>query len=146
MTNVAWKWEHIMHKAPLKMQPVRSRQRETPACSPQHSPFSLPHPPKVSEVATNLHVIQTGSNNYYSYYPSAMSPKSEQDLTVSGSEQTQKKELIPAPEVLYLHCNKWTKSLSFAIQESISRLRLFKRKGTRTFQIITFKYCVCLCI
>lgn len=95
--------EHTLCTKPyLRMQSARSRQRETSVFSPQHIPFSPPYPPTVSEVTEHLHVIRIGSNNYYSYYPSATSPKSEQDLTVSGSEQTQKKKLIPAPEVVYL--------------------------------------------
>lgn len=87
------------------MKLVRSRKRETSIFSPQYTPFfcfSLPYPPKTSEVAENLNIIQIGSNYYYSYYPSATSPKSDQDLIVSGSEQTQKKKLIPAPKDLYL--------------------------------------------
>lgn len=59
-------------------------------------------PPKTFEVTGNLSSIQTGSNYYDSYYPSATSPKSDQDLIVSGSEQTQKKKLIPAPKGLDL--------------------------------------------
>lgn len=86
------------------MKLVRSRKKET-IFSPCYTPFScfsLPYPPKTSEVTENLNIIQIGSNYYYSYYPSAMSPKSDQDLIVSGSEQTQKKKLISAPKDLYL--------------------------------------------
>lgn len=84
---------------------VRSRKKETSIFSPQCTHFfcfSLPSPAKIYEVTENLNIIQTGSNYYDSYYPSATSPKSDQDLIVSGSEQTQKKKLIFAPKVLYV--------------------------------------------
>lgn len=89
------------------MKLVRSRKKETSIFSSQYTPFfcsSLPphSPTKTYEVIENLNIIQIGSNYYDSYYPSATSPKSDQDLTVSGSEQTQKKKLIPAPKVFYI--------------------------------------------
>lgn len=87
------------------MKLVRSRKKETSIFSARYTPFfcfSLPFPPKTYEVTENLNIIQIGSNYYDSYYPSATSPKSDQDLIVSGSEQTQKKKLIPAPKVLYV--------------------------------------------
>lgn len=88
------------------MKLVRSRKKETSIFSPQYTPFfcfSLPFPPpKAYEVIENLNIIQIGSDYYDSYYPSATSPKSDQDLIVSGSEQTQKKKLIPAPKLLYV--------------------------------------------
>lgn len=88
----------------LMMKLVRSRKKETSIFSPQCTHFfffSLPSlPTKPYEVTENLNIIQIGSNYYDSYYPSATSPKSDQDLIVSGSEQTQKKKLIPAPKVL----------------------------------------------
>lgn len=87
------------------MKLVRSRKKETSIFSPQCTHFfcfSLPFPPKPYEVTENLNIIQIGSNYYDLYYPSATSPKSDQDLIVSGSEQTQKKKLIPAPKVFYV--------------------------------------------
>lgn len=80
-------------------------EKETSIFSSRYTPFfcsSLPPSPQTYEVTENLNIIQIGSNNYDSYYPSATSPKSDQDLIVSGSEQTQKKKLIPAPKVLYV--------------------------------------------
>lgn len=88
------------------MKLVRSRKKETSIFSPQYTPFFLLFssfsPPKAYEVIENLNIIQIGSDYYDSYYPSATSPKSDQDLIVSGSEQTQKKKLIPAPKLLYV--------------------------------------------
>lgn len=87
----------------------QTSEKETSIFSSRCTPFfcsSLPPPspptPKTYEVTENLSIIQIGSNYYDSYYPSATSPKSDQDLIVSGSEQTQKKKLIPAPKVLYV--------------------------------------------
>lgn len=98
------------------MKSVRSRKRETSVFLPQYIPFSLPYPPKTSEVTENLNIIQIGSNYYYVYYPSATSPKSDQDLIVSGSEQTQKKKLIPAPKISR-HRNRISKVIELCYPE-----------------------------
>lgn len=108
------------------MKLVRSRKKETSIFSPRYPHFFLlfsSFPPKTYEVTENLNIIQIGSNYYDSYYPSATSPKSDQDLIVSGSEQTEKKvNLCPKSLIGSTHHNRISKVVEVCYPDIIKQI------------------------